>query len=346
LFSRISFQRDLNDTKTIDDFVAEVQSPERLKLLLVLTAADIRAVGPNVWNAWKGALLRQLYHLALEAMSGGHAAEAKQRRVAAAKDDLRALLADWPQSDIERHIERLYAPYWLSFDAAGHAHHARLMRAAEAAGDAVTLDSRVNARHSITEVTLFTADQSGLFSKVCGAMALAGASIVTASIYTTADGMALDVFWVQDVEGNPVARPNRLARLSTLVEAAVSGRLDPGAELAGRRSLSSRARAAFTVAPRVLIDNAASTRHTRIEVNGRDRPGLLHDVTKALADLALSIVTAHVSTHGERAVDVFYLKDVYGLKITHEAKLATLRERLLDALAEPAAAPGKADAAE
>ena len=346
LFARIAFKRDINDPKTIDDFVAAVQSPERLKLLLVLTAADIRAVGPNVWNAWKGALLRQLYYVALEVMSGGHAAEAKRHRVAAAQDDLRAELADWPETDIERHIERLYAPYWLSFDAAGHAHHARLMRAAEAAGDAVTLDTRVNARHSITEVTLFTPDQHGLFSKICGAMALAGASIVNASIYTTADGMALDVFWVHDVEGNPVERPDRLARLSALVDEALSGRLDPGAELAGRRSLSSRAQAAFTVAPRVLIDNAASTRHTRIEVNGRDRPGLLHDVTKALADLALSIVTAHVSTHGERAVDVFYLKDVFGLKITHEGKLATLRSRLLDALAEPGAAPGKADAAE
>ncbi len=306
LFSATSFTRDLNDPKTVSDFVAVVQSLERLRLLLVLTAADIRAVGPNVWNAWKGTLLRQLYTLAAEVISGGHAAEAKDRRVAAAKEALRAALADWSEGDIGRHLDRLYPPYWLSFDGEAHARHARLMRDAERSGAPITLDTRVAPRGAATEITLFTPDHHGLFSKAAGAMALAGASIVSASIFTTADGMALDIFWVQDAGGGAPDAPEWRDKLRALVERALSGRIDPGAALAGRRSLPSRA-AVFTVEPRVLIDNRASTRHTVIEVNGRDRPGLLYDVTRALADLSVPVVTAHVSTYGERAVDVFYV---------------------------------------
>ena len=352
LFSNTAFKRDLGDPKTVEDFVAEVQSLESLRLLLVLTAADIRAVGPTVWNAWKGALLRQLYGLAAEVISGGHAADEKARRVAAAKHELAARLSDWPAAALARHVERLYPPYWLGFDAESHARHARALAEADRTGAPLMLDIRVNQFHSVTEVTLVAPDQPGLFSKVCGAMAMAGASIVDAKIFTTGDGVALDVLWLQDAAGGPFARPDRRARLSALVEQALDGRATPGETLAGRHSLSGRAAAVFTVEPRVLIDNQASTRHTVIEVNGRDRPGLLYDVTTALSGLGLSIVTAHVSTYGERAVDVFYVKDVFGLKVVHQGKLAKIREGLLDALAEPAAEPGnlaragKASAAE
>ena len=352
LFSATAFKRDLNDAKTVSDFVGEVQSLERLRLLLVLTAADIRAVGPNVWNAWKGGLLRQLYYVAAEVISGGHAAAAKRRRVEAAKAALGAALSDWPKETVERHLERLYPPYWLSFDTDTHARHAALMRDAEPRHAPLTLETAVNRPRAVTEVTLFAPDQNALFSKVAGAMALAGASIVDAKIFTSSDGMALDIFWVQDALGGAFDRPDKLDKLTALVEQSLGGPLDLGAALAERRSLPRRAAAVFSVEPRVLIDNKASTQRTVIEVNGRDRPGLLYDVTRALSELGISIVTAHVSTYGERAVDVFYVKDVFGLKITHEGKLAKVRARLLEALAEspcgaaPAASRSTAAAAE
>jgi len=332
-FSATAFRRDPTDPQTVADFVAAVQSLERLRLLLVLTAADIRAVGPAVWNAWKGALLRQLYHLAEEVISAGHTAEAKRDRVAAARAALAERLTRWPAADIARHLQRLYPPYWLSFDSDTHARHARLLRDANARS--VVLDTRVDRRHEVTEVTLVTADRPGLFATMAGAMALAGASIVDARILTTADGVALDVFWVQDAGGGAFARPDRLARLASVVERALAGALDPGAVLSGRRSLPGRAARAFAVEPRVLVDNRASTGHTVIEVTGRDRPGLLHDVTRALAEARVSIVTAHVSTYGERAVDVFYVKDAFGHKITHGKRLARLKAGLMAALAEP-----------
>ena len=342
LFSYTAFRRDLDDVKTVEDFVAEVQSQERLRLLLVLTAADIRAVGPNVWTGWKGALLRQLYNQAAEVMSCAHAAEGKAMRVADAKDALAARLKDWSPAARADHLERLYPPYWLGFDGETHARHAAALKELDQAGAPLVLDSRVNRFHGVTEITFVTRDQPALFSKLAGALALSGASIVNAKIFTTVDGTALDVFWVQDIGGGPFERPDRLARLSVLAAQVVDQELDPGEALATRRRTASRASAVFTYAPRVLIDNNVSTRHTVIEVNGRDRPGLLHDVTRALSDLGISIVTAHVSTFGERAVDVFYAKDAFGLKIEHDGKLAKIRACLLEALADPKKRPGKA----
>ncbi|MCH7942726.1 MAG: [protein-PII] uridylyltransferase [Proteobacteria bacterium] len=342
LFSGTAFRRDLDDGKTVEDFVAEVQSPERLRLLLVLTAADIRAVGPNVWTGWKGALLRQLYNAAAEVMSGGHAAADKALRVDAAKGALADRLEAWSPEARSAHLERLYPPYWLGFDTATHARHAAALAEADRGDASLVLDSRVNRFHGVTEITFVAKDRPALFSKLAGALALSGASIVNAKIFTTVDGTALDIFWVQDTLGGPFERPDRLARLSLLASQVVDRELDPGPALAARRRRSSRASAVFTAAPRVLIDNNVSTRHTVIEVNGRDRPGLLHDVTPALSDLGVSIVTAHVSTFGERAVDVFYVKDAFGLKIEQPGKLAKIRDRLLEALADPAKRQGKA----
>ena len=345
LFSGTAFRRDLDDVKTVEDFVAEVQSLERLRLLLVLTAADIRAVGPNVWTGWKGALLRQLYYSAAEVISGGHTAEDKALRVAAAKDALAARLKDWPRDARDAHFERLYPPYWLGFDEETHARHAAALRSADSGDAPLVLDSRVNRFHGVTEITFVAKDQPALFSKLAGALALAGASIVNAKIFTTVDGTALDIFWLQDAGGGPFERPDRLARLSVLASQVIGQELDPGTALATRRRAVNRAAAVFTYQPRVLIDNNVSTRHTVIEVNGRDRPGLLYDVTAALSDLDVSIVTAHISTFGERAVDVFYVKNAFGLKIDQEAKLKKIRDRLLEALAEPAKRQGKTTAA-
>jgi [protein-PII] uridylyltransferase len=183
-------------------------------------------------------------------------------------------------------------------------------------------------------VTIYATDHAGLFSQIAGAIALAGANVVDARITTLASGMALDVFWIQDLNEETFDQPDKLARLNVLIERAVTGRLRPGRELAGWRSLPARARV-FKVAPRVLIDNTVSNTHTVIEVNGRDRPGFLYDVTAAMTDLNLQISTAKISTYGARAVDVFYVKDLFGLKIAHDGKLEQIRKRLLTALADP-----------
>ena len=340
--SRIAFKRDIDDPKTIADFVAKVQSPERLRLLLCLTVADIRAVGPTVWNGWKGGLLRELYNRTLEMMLGG-LAEAREHRVQAAQDALTRELAglNWPAAEIEAHLARGYPTYWTGFDQPTHVRHARLVREAETIKAPLTVDSRIDSFRSVTEITVYTSDHPGLFSQIAGAMAVSGANIVDAKIVTMANGMALDTFWVQDSDGAPFNNPSRLAKLSAAIEQVLSGRMRLDRELAARKGRLPTRTAVFKVPPRVMVDNKASSNYTLIEVNGRDRPGLLYDLTAAMTQLGLQIGSAHISTYGERVVDVFYVKDVFGLKIEHGRKLDQMRETLLKALDDPAAA-GKA----
>ncbi|BAI72354.1 [protein-PII] uridylyltransferase [Azospirillum sp. B510] len=334
--SYTAFKRDLEDEKTVRDFVALVQSPERLRLLLVLTVADIRAVGPQRWNNWKATLLRELYSRSEELMSGGMTVEGRGRRIQAAQANLRAELSDFDDAAFERHKALGYPGYWLAFDAETLAHQARIVREAERAGRPLTVETRVDRGRAVTEVTIYATDHSGLFSRLAGALAACGADIVDARIFTMTNGMALDVFSVQDAAGGAFESSDKLAKLSVMIEKVLSGQLKPLNDLATRRTSHASRTRVFHVPPRVLIDNNASTTHTVIEVNGRDRPGLLYDLTRALSNLTLQISSAKISTFGEKAIDVFYVKDVFGLKVTHEGKLAKIKERLLSALDDPA----------
>jgi [protein-PII] uridylyltransferase len=333
LLSATAFKRDIDDPKTILDLADTIQSPERLRLLLILTVADMRAVSSKVWNGWKATLLRELYARVAEVLAGGLATTERDVRVARAKQDVAALLSDWTDEEKEHFTSVGYAGYWLSFDPETHARHARLIRDAEHRKSPLTVDTQPLPARAVTEVTIYCADYAGLFSKISGALAVAGASIVDARIHTMTNGMALDTFWVQDTAGGTFDAPHRLARLSVLIEQALSGRLRLDTEIRRiSKILLGRRMQAIHAPPRVVIDNRASNTHTVLEVNGRDRPGLLHDVTAAISEQGLQIASAHVTTYGVRAVDVFYVKDVFGLKIENERKLTQLKEALLHAL--------------
>jgi [protein-PII] uridylyltransferase len=332
LMSSIAFKRDLSDPQTIQDFVKRVQSPERLKLLLVLTAADIRAVGPKVWNGWKAALLRELFQSAHDEISGGATVEARDSRIATAQAAVRELLPEFSDEEFAAFTGRGYPFYWLSLDAETHARHARLMREADRSGAPLRVETRIEPQRAVTEITLYTADHAGLFSRIAGALAVNGANIVDAKIMTMTNGMALDTFWIQDHNGEPVDRPDKLARLSVAFENVLTGDLKPHREFARPPAIQSRT-SVFTVPPRVLIDNQASRSHTVVEVNGRDRPGLLHELTRELTGLKLQVSSAKISTYGEKVVDVFYVKNLFGHKVDQEEKLTEIRAALTEVLA-------------
>lgn len=344
LLSNTAFRRDINDPQTITDFCDIVKSVERLRLLLVLTVADIRAVGPNVWNAWKAALLRSLYEAAEERLTSGRSVEGRDARIEHAKQETRDLLSDLPAESIEAHIARGYPSYWLSFDPGTFAWHARIAYEAESRAAPLTIKNRVDRFKGATEITIYAHDHPGLFSRIAGAMALSGGSIVDAKIFTTTDGMALDTFWVQDENGEPFDRADKLDRLYVRIDQTLAGRLRPRDELEKEVRLPSRLKV-FKVAPRVLIDNRASRTHTVIEVNGLDRNGLLYELTRALSALNLQIASAHISTFGEAAVDVFYVKDLFGLQITNQSKLDQIRDALLVVMQDQAIQSGVTETA-
>ncbi len=332
VMSDVAQKRDLADPKTIRDFVAVVQSPERLRLLLCLTVADIRAVGPGVWNGWKGQLLRQLYFEAEAQMLGGLSATARPQLVRMAREALESRLAGWEAAERDRAIVRHYDAFWLSLDTETHERLALQMRDADRRGQKFDLAPRVDAPRSVTEISVYTEDHPGLFSRIAGAFAMCGANIVDAKIFTTSDGMAIDLFSVQDVTGQPITDSRAFERIRQTMARVLAGEVVPRSVI-DAKGVRKREEA-FRVEPQVLIDNAASDSHTVIEVNGRDRPGLLHDLTRALFVARLSIHSAQVTTYGERAVDVFYVKDVYGLKVTHPQRIQDIREKVLEALGD------------
>lgn len=333
--SNTAFRRDLNDPQTIDDFCHLVQSPERLKLLYVLTVADIRAVGPNVWNQWKATLLHDLYRRAEEQLAGPLAADdveaQRKRRVDFALRSLRIQLPDWNDADFDEHVRRGQAPYWLSADTASLARHARMIRRAEQDKDAVALDSKVDLARGVTEVTVYAYDRPGVFARISGALAYGGANILDARIFSLPNGRVLDSFSIQDAQGGAFAKAEKLAKLAVLIERALVENTDLE-DLSKLQSAGGAKSKHFKVIPRVLVDNRASATYTVIEVNGRDRPGLLRDVGAALAFCNLQVGSAKISTFGEQAVDVFYVKDIFGLKIERPSTLRWVKDCLYTAL--------------
>ena len=331
LMSATAFKRDLADPKTIEDFALAVQSPERLRLLLILTVVDIRAVGPGTWNDWKRQLLRSLFDAAEERLRLGHKQRGRSEEIKVRHAELAQALG-WKASAVRAHARRLPDSYWLAEPPAWQLANARQVAEAEArigdpAPSVVAVDE---ADAGATRVSVFAPDRPGLFYRICAGLAAAGASIIDARIHTTRDGMALDNLLVQDSQRRPYADRRLRARLVKAVNAALTSEAMPGAPAPPPLP---RRRAAFKVAPSVIVAEQASTRTTVVEVNARDREGLLARLALAIHGEGLQVRSAHIATYGERAVDVFYLTREDGRKLS-ASDIASLRDALLKAAGE------------
>ena len=332
IMSDFAQKRDVTDPATVAAFAKVVENPERLRLLLVLTVADIRAVGPGVWNGWKGQLMRELY-MATEAIFRGgrgsdpaahfrlhqtaEAQEARERLFGAALTDDPALRL-W--------AEGMEDAYFSAFTPEEQAiHYALTCTAAERGGAAAS--AKIDASRNAAEIAIAAADRQGLFADLAGAIAGYGGNVVGAKVYTSTAGQALDVFYVQDGGGAPFGAQSlqALDRLTKAMEAAARG--EPQSFEPRRRGDLGRA-AAFNVAPAVAVDNDASDVATVVEVSGRDRPGLLEALTRTLAAAGVSIQSAHVDNYGERAVDAFYVTEPTGKKLSDPKLLAGLKQAL------------------
>ncbi len=332
LMSATAFKRDLSDFKTILDFAEAVQSPERLRLLLVLTVVDIRAVGPGVWNSWKRQLLADLYEATEEVLRLGHKQKGRRERVAS-KQQIVAEALGWADDRFETLARRMPEAYWVAEAPDILERNFRQIAAADAAGKPLSIAAQADGDRGATLVTIYAADHPGLFFRVAGAIHLAGGNIIDARIHTTRDGMALDNLLVQDPFGRPFDDADRLARLRIMIEDALANRTRIGDRLAAKPAPRTRAEA-FDIEPVVLTDNVASNRYTVVEINARDRPALLNSLAYALFLSKVTIHSAHIATYGERAVDVFYLTDLLGDKITGTSRLRALERRLLEAAGE------------
>ena len=336
VMSTVAQSRDLSDRKTIENFAAVVQSLERMKLLTILTTADIRAVGPGVWNGWKAQLLRTLYYETEPVLTGGFSEVNRAQRVAMAQAELRAELKDWPADRLDSYIARHYPAYWLKVDLPHRVVHARFVRAREDAGKTIATEFALDATRGVTEITVLAPDHPWLLSTLAGACAATGANIVDAQIFTSTDGRALDTIAVSREFEQDDDESRRAARIADTIEKTLGGTLKLP-EVVARRSAAKGRIKAFAVEPEVTINNQWSNRYTVIEVTGLDRPGLLYELTATLSKLSLNITSAHVATFGERAVDVFYVTDLLGAKISSPTREMAIK-RSLSQLVAPAEA--------
>ena len=330
LMSDFAQKRDVNDPATVAAFAKIVENPERLRLLLVLTVADIRAVGPGVWNGWKGQLLRELYGATEAIFRGGRgsdpAAHFRLHQTGAAvvaREKLFERAGGGDAEPLRTWAGRMEDAYFTAFTPEEQAvHYALSCQASQKGGPAAS--AKIDSERNAAEIAIAAADRRGLFADLAGAIAGFGASVVGAKVYTSTAGQALDVFYVQDPTGGPFGEqsPAALERLSKALEAAARGEALP---FEPRHNPDLGRAAAFNVSPAVAVDNEASDAATVVEVSGRDRPGLLEALTRTLADAGVSIQSAHVDNYGERAVDAFYVTEPTGRKLTDAKRLVALK---------------------
>ena len=328
LMSDVAQKRDLSDPRTIRGFAKAVSNKKRLDLLLVLTACDIRGVGPGTWNNWKAALLRDLYRQTAQALDEGIEALNTTARTNEAKKALREALADWERKDLRVETGRHYDTYWQGLGNAEHVVFANLLNGLGA--DEIRIGLTQDHDRDATRAAFVLADHPGIFSRLAGALALVGANVVDARTYTTKDGWATAVFWVQDHDGHPF-EDIKLKRLEDMIHKTLSGKVIARDAMKSRDKMKKREKA-FTVPTNITFDNDGSDIYTMIEVDTRDRPGLLYDLTRTLADNHVYIASAVIATYGEQVVDTFYVKDMFGLKYYTESKQKTLEKRLRAAI--------------
>ncbi|MGB7268109.1 MAG: [protein-PII] uridylyltransferase [Albidovulum sp.] len=332
VMSDMAQKRDISDPRTVRDFAKIVKTRKRLDLLTVLTVCDIRGVGPTTWNNWKAMLLRRLYADTAEAMEAGLESLNRDKRQDEAKRALRDALPNWDAKDIRREVARHYAPYWQGLSTETHSVFARLLR--DIGKDEIRVDIEPDLDHDATRACFALADHPGIFSRLAGALALSGANVVDARTYTSKDGHATAVFWVQDAEGHPYDSA-RIPRLRDTIAKILKGEVVARDAFKDRDKIRKSERM-FRFPTSITFDNEGSEIYTIIEVDTRDRPALLYDLTRTLAANNIYIASAVIATYGAQVVDSFYVKDMFGLKLHTKSKQDSLEKKLRTAITEGA----------
>src|SRR5271155_2223606 len=260
VMSTVAQSRDLSDRKTIENFAAVVQSVEQMKLLTILTTADIRGVGPGVWNGWKAQLVRTLYYETEPVLTGGFSEVNRAQRIAVAQAEFRAAFTEWPEGELNTYIGRHYPAYWLKVELPRKIRHARFLRSSEAAGDKLAINVGFDETRGVTELTILAIDHPWLLSIIAGACASAGANIVDAQIYTTTDGRALDTIAITREYDRDEDEGRRATRIGEMIEDVLEGKLRLP-EVVARRANGRGKTRPFVVEPEVPVNNQWSDRY-------------------------------------------------------------------------------------
>lgn len=330
LMAHVSQRRDLRDMRTAADFAAQVGTLDELNMLLLLTYADMNAVGPGVWSEWKSALLQDLYTRARSHVSGGEVPLKVSEHIAELKDEvIAALVGEVPTSEIERHFALLSERYTRHLNAETVLMHLRLITRLQT--DALACHWTPHANHA-TGLTIAVRDRRGLFADVAGALAAQGLEILSADLNTRDDRIAIDSLVLREAATHIAVDQRRWPAIERAIAAALAGEYDVAAAVtrwrtrhAPRRTKSQLTRP--QTMPAIVCDNESADSTTIVEVHAADEYGLAYQIAHVIASCGFDIVCAKIATEKSDALDVFYVTDADGLKLTEDA-MQTLVEAL------------------
>jgi len=331
--AHISQRRDLHDDRLIRDFAQTMGMTENLKMLYLLTFADLRAVGPDVWSEWKGFLLKELYEKTYEAMERGNfMQDMRSERVRNRKRKVVATLKDeFGERTVKNYMRTMGLRYLLSHRSWEIAPHVRLELSR--GNQTLALEVTHNSENEYTSLIVSTLDAVGLFSMITGVLAANSINILGAQVYTRNNGAALDLFHVNRPLGGILDDPLKWDRVKEELTAVLEGRIHLDDLIERRQQSSGLTRKKLPQYPsRIDVDNEISVEHTVIDIFTHDKVGLLYYISRTLAELGLYIHVAKISTKVDQVADTFYVKDIFGQKVRDELKLEEVRSKLLEAV--------------
>ncbi len=336
LLSKTAFRYELGDPKIIRDFAEKVKTIERLNLLLVLTVADIKGVGPEIWNDWKGSLISDLYLKSLDILQRKTSNKKVYNYVETTNELFKSdLLKNGIKKEVvERYCDNYYKDYWKIFNLQTLINHFYIFK--KMVDDKKKFQIHLSEETDLqaTELIVIAPDHHGLFSIISGLVAASGYDVVNAKIITRSDGYALDTFFVQNKEKKPISEDYLRKKLIKTITLGLEGKFDIEKALNLKwEEIPARFRA-VKAPKRIIVDNKTSENFTILDVKCKNAPGVLYKITKTLTSLGIQINTANVSTYGDRVVDIFYIKNAFGSKVDDEITIEKIKKSILKILEE------------
>jgi [protein-PII] uridylyltransferase len=328
--TEISQYRDVDQEDIVRSFADTVKTSDRLRALFLLSYCDLAAVGPDVWNEWKGMLLLKLYLRTERILEGGAETAGDAFLTSPKADEVRACARKDLRNAVEEHLRDLGERYLAAFTPKEIALHLECV--AEARETGLSVHASTDEVGGMTRIVVSTLDRPGLFSEIAGGLVAQLVDINNAALFTRKDGYVVDCFVVAEASRRRPLTRNELAGVERVLEAVlIRGENVQHYVEQSRRRLFALLQPRVPVPTRIDFDNVSSRTHTVIDIQTGDRTGLLYDITRALTELGADISTARIVTDVRYVRDSFYVT-INGERVLSENQQAAVRERLHEAI--------------
>jgi [protein-PII] uridylyltransferase len=337
--SHLSQRRDLSEPNLITLFAKQMGSLDALNMLFLLSYSDMNAVGPGIWSDWKGNLLLELYERARQHLTGEELHLNGGELIKLKQAVLEMINGAFPASEVERHFALLPERYARNFKPEAVARHLKLVDSLES--EVMSINWKTHGKSAV-EMTIATRDRHALFADIAGTLTTQGTEILSAELNTREDGVAIDVFILRDLSTHQAIEKHRWSNVENALRSAILSEGDIAERVekwqrtsAPRRRYSASLTSRVEKPPKIVCDNEAAQSSTLVEIRTPDEPGLAYKIASSLAELDLDIVCARISTEKSDALDVFYVVDSEGNKLSAEL-IRSLELHLMEKLSQRA----------